>query len=1381
MESEQHTREQESSRELMANMAAARKCQLTLVNNTPYTFRLQGSHATPTLGTWIVPPPERLRPGESGTVFGTAAAKSLSGTEGAVSYTYTARGSTKNVVTIGWIVPFAGKCTATAEVDGLGAVKAAAWLESATSDFGKVHVKLDEDSEDTTDCVALRDAVYAEAHAGKVRELAHHSDYDEHVRVHARECVHKAMRVLSLMGSANETTEIPPQSMYNTESDQLVVHIGSWNAGNEAPHQPEGMDPWVPRGGRGADIIVLCTQECTYDEFKAAQEEILGRLRVWAKSATWNGGGGGESERRIEISVEPEPEVKKWKTQVGKTAVGNWSPCERYGEAPEAVMAENKKKELQPYYVVYRSSARLIVRLFAGKICLGQGEAHINDLESSTSPSSDGDQDLGADSGVDQKVGEDGLTADEMEAVIADLEADDAVEMCVESGLTPSDDLAQMKDSLRTLKVVPLRAVSFAREEEPEQEEEEEEEPVGEDGLTAAEMEAVITDLGMDDAAEMCIESGLLSVDAEDLDAMQLALYEAKVEPLLALKAKQEKGQKGLSMKDLRATTLAQEGLSGLDFEVQLTGKSGGDNGTVSLKLRYEIHVDQDHLSRCSEFSSQAAAEIEGQGAELADESAVAGTLHLEQLHAMLGETAVEACTCSCKVGEQHRETREALGEAGSLKWLDKMQFTLEKSELCLPLAFAVFTTDREDNAGAVGAADFDMSVFKGLNKASKKTYELTLADGARQGQTLSVQIRWEPVGVIEEQKERDAAMEDSAHFFQTVKKAAGSHFYEVGRQVLWQIQMIVLARYDIKRDISGVEIATQKTGLAGGLIANKGGVVFKLAYRGHELCFINTHLAAHEGLEHRLDRNRMAMEVQAGARVGNKLLDPSSQFHHTFWAGDLNYRVEFRDWVLPDGSVDKSVPHALKMKQAKQLIQLKRWDVLQAADELRREMLAGRVFHGFQDSPCEFPPTFKVERGYELQYNSKRVPSYCDRILWRSSAGFGATIRQETFNAAPNLITSDHKPVWGRYRISVPRTLESRAQSKAQPSRVVAFLCRTRVEGISGFDTHTMKLSALDGHSRAFLQYPDKAHTSDLTGNSDLCLASKVPYADLLHGTVKSPADAGGADTDEVVAFSESVSLRVIEEGTVMDTELGFATLALRDPASEITMSTDDDQTILASLEKNHRGKNGGFRGSILVGPSFPIVRRDVSLPLSLNGVRAGASRQAVLCTTLLIVETYTPLWEILEDNTVLRSAHETKSPELCKLKKRTRILSLGRKREGPGSGKGNPWHCRVLVWREDSTKAVIGWLPEKIALNKKQVRMRTTNAAASIVRGGSLAQDMRPNQVNGFAQEKGAVVKITTACAHFIRRPGLRRGWFLRKDAANGGDDGDGWRRVW
>ena len=90
---------------------------------------------------------------------------------------------------------------------------------------------------------------------------------------------------------------------------------------------------------------------------------------------------------------------------------------------------------------------------------------------------------------------------------------------------------------------------------------------------------------------------------------------------------------------------------------------------------------------------------------------------------------------------------------------------------------------------------------------------------------------------------------------------------------------------------ISAVELTTVATGI-GGIVANKGALVAKFDYRGDTLAFVCSHLEAHEGHHHCERRNEMAAEIMRQARVGNRDADLGSQFHHVFWAGDLNYRL---------------------------------------------------------------------------------------------------------------------------------------------------------------------------------------------------------------------------------------------------------------------------------------------------------------------------------------------------------------------------------------------------------------------------------------------------------------------------------------------------------
>ena len=68
-------------------------------------------------------------------------------------------------------------------------------------------------------------------------------------------------------------------------------------------------------------------------------------------------------------------------------------------------------------------------------------------------------------------------------------------------------------------------------------------------------------------------------------------------------------------------------------------------------------------------------------------------------------------------------------------------------------------------------------------------------------------------------------------------------------------------------------------------------GIVAKLNFRSTSLCFVGTHLPAHEGDTYRKDRNRTVAKIQEKCKF-NEMLDLSSQFDHVFWAGDLNYRV---------------------------------------------------------------------------------------------------------------------------------------------------------------------------------------------------------------------------------------------------------------------------------------------------------------------------------------------------------------------------------------------------------------------------------------------------------------------------------------------------------
>ena len=67
----------------------------------------------------------------------------------------------------------------------------------------------------------------------------------------------------------------------------------------------------------------------------------------------------------------------------------------------------------------------------------------------------------------------------------------------------------------------------------------------------------------------------------------------------------------------------------------------------------------------------------------------------------------------------------------------------------------------------------------------------------------------------------------------------------------LGEMRLMVFVRSTHAHLVSGCEFKTQTTGLLGGRLPNKGGLVAKFNYKTTSLCFVCTHLEAHEGFGH--------------------------------------------------------------------------------------------------------------------------------------------------------------------------------------------------------------------------------------------------------------------------------------------------------------------------------------------------------------------------------------------------------------------------------------------------------------------------------------------------------------------------------------------------
>lgn len=77
-------------------------------------------------------------------------------------------------------------------------------------------------------------------------------------------------------------------------------------------------------------------------------------------------------------------------------------------------------------------------------------------------------------------------------------------------------------------------------------------------------------------------------------------------------------------------------------------------------------------------------------------------------------------------------------------------------------------------------------------------------------------------------------------------------------------------------------------------------------------------------------------------------------------------------------------------------LIEKREWSTLIRHDQLRLEREAGNAFAGFREGTLAFRPTYKYLRGEltaeghrEYTDEKMRIPSWCDRVLWKNLPGW--------------------------------------------------------------------------------------------------------------------------------------------------------------------------------------------------------------------------------------------------------------------------------------------------------------------------------------------------------------------------------------------------------
>lgn len=272
-----------------------------------------------------------------------------------------------------------------------------------------------------------------------------------------------------------------------------------------------------------------------------------------------------------------------------------------------------------------------------------------------------------------------------------------------------------------------------------------------------------------------------------------------------------------------------------------------------------------------------------------------------------------------------------------------------------------------------------------------------------------------------------------------------GFTFERVGSRQLAGLLIATWVRKNLRAHVGDVDAAAVPCGF-GRAIGNKGAVGLRMRVYDRLMCFVNCHFAAHsEAITRRnadFDHVYRTMAFSRSSSLFNAAAAGASsafQMFRTTNAVEGMPELSEADMVVFLGDFNYRL-HDISYDEARDFISQRCFDWLREKDQLRAEMEAGNVFQGMREADIRFPPTYKFEKhqtglaGYDSG-EKKRVPAWCDRILYRDSRSASesdcsldcpvvSSISQ--YEACMDVTDSDHKPVRCIFNAYIARVDES-------------------------------------------------------------------------------------------------------------------------------------------------------------------------------------------------------------------------------------------------------------------------------------------------------------------------------------------------------------------
>ena len=235
--------------------------------------------------------------------------------------------------------------------------------------------------------------------------------------------------------------------------------------------------------------------------------------------------------------------------------------------------------------------------------------------------------------------------------------------------------------------------------------------------------------------------------------------------------------------------------------------------------------------------------------------------------------------------------------------------------------------------------------------------------------------------------------------FFRALRKADRRHFYiKLKTNSIFFTYQYVFVRQEHLRVYS--DLQTLNFSNYGG-VSGKGTIAFKFRMDQTSFVLLSAHLDAHDyGNEDRIGHYRRVLANDTFYDF-TRILTAS----YAFYAGDLNFRLADLDTVQLINDLNA------KGRSVEFLEQL-----LTGYDQLRAAQRDRRAFEHFTEEQITFRPTFKFHPD-SREYNPKRAPSWCDRVLYRAKEL--KSVKCVHYGSVDEYLQSDHRAVIGVFDLA--------------------------------------------------------------------------------------------------------------------------------------------------------------------------------------------------------------------------------------------------------------------------------------------------------------------------------------------------------------------------